>query len=867
MMIMSKKQKLLFYSGGALLALALSACTGTEIASSSSEATVASSQANIPASSSSAPATSIGSVSNGQSLMGGSGCVGCHTDNGDGTFGGLVPFNAKTMNRGNTAAELAAYISRSMPSTSPSLCTGTCANDTAAYLWSFKNGGTPVTSTPTSTTSSAAPSVGLAKPGAGYVALPNERGTYNYEGVLVDESTGFDKSVSLESFKTTLYPHLRSSTCAQCHTTDISTANGGSQAPLHADSNVELAHEYALTRVNFKDPRESKFVVRMELDRHNCGGRCSSAADDMEDAILAWKAGVQHMLPETTRGIAAGTNISTSQVEQWIATDKNTLSNGDKEYIVYTSLHEVHNAGISADDLNIVRVGLSKALNSVARWAPEIVNPEDVTGDGILYKFDIRDYWAWSQLPDGQVLYFGGSDDDLAFGADGKFDYRGDPIQGGQVGQGTQGNKYKFTNNTWNNPKHALQVWERILHGNVEGASQNSNLDPNLKGFKGPRKTTSSGDEYVDINGFEWVEASQLVYTLTRPDVYNAIMAIPFFMDELEKNLEIDNSQGADSYDWVVTFDAITVDSRLLFRAKRPGADWYWKSFDIFSGQLAGGERSIFDVYEEGGTDIRFPWWANPEPKFVKWLQVQDDNSAFSFVASLNQTFGNSGGFGFAGHNAPGCDKQAGFVPGLDFGNCRHYTGEGGAMQSAEEMIFNIPNGLQGYALAGGFNQRRVDAFTNIVRDPRILTKAGDNIASATGYSYSNPEGSFRQADPRLNNGSSCIGCHVDGMNRMGNDMRNWLDNAPDRLPKGPYGVDDWVNNAQKVARVRELYPEENALRETIESDRLTFLTAMGKIKSEMIWGDDKNVYVEPIIWTVEYAQRTKYNYPQTTSN
>lgn len=723
-----------------------------------------------------------------------------------------------------------------------------------------------------SSAAQASSTASLVKPGAGYSALPNERGTYNYEQVLIDEqATGFDKAVSLNAFKETLYPHLRSQTCVACHNSAVPSHLSGSQAPLHSDDNVELAHEYALTRVNFKDPRNSKFVVRMEIDRHNCGGPCDVAGREMLDAVLAWKAGVEHMLKPTPRGVPAGQNIATALVENWIAADKQTLPAADRKYFIYTSMHELHNEGLSADELNIVRVGLSKALNSLARWAPEVVNPTDVNGQGILYRFDMRDYWAWSRLEQDQELFFGGSDDDLAFGADGKVDYRGTPIRGGNVGAGTQGDRFSYSDNIWYNPDHAWQVWERILHGNVEGAAQNAILEPNIEGFRGARRTNAAG-EYVDINAFEWVETSQLVYTLTRPDVYNAIMAIPFFMDQLEQDdLNIDRSQGADSYDWTITFDAITVDSRLLFRAKRPGDSWYWKSFDIFSGQLEGGEQNIFDVYREGGTNIRFPWWANPIPKFVKWLQVQDDNSEFSFVASLNQT-ANFQGFGFASPTTADCDNQNGFVDG--FGNCRHYTGAGGAMQSAEEIIFDLPNGLQGYALAGGFNQRRVDAFTNIVRDPRILTEAEDDIAHATGYSYTNGAGSggpfaqFQRAgDPRLNNGSSCIGCHADGMNRMGNDLRNWLDNAQSRLPTGPYGVDDWINDPQTTARVRELYPEENTVRDMIEADRLGFLEAIGKIKQEMIMGPDKNVYVEPIIWTVEYAQREKYNYPQTTSN
>jgi hypothetical protein len=40
-------------------------------------------------------------------------------------------------------------------------------------------------------------------------------------------------------------------------------------------------------------------------------------------------------------------------------------------------------------------------------------------------------------------------------------------------------------------------------------------------------------------------------------------------------------------------------------------------------------------------------------------------------------------------------------------------------------------------------------------------------------------------ADHRLNTGSSCIGCHVDGMNRSNNNLRDWLDEGGSRLPKG----------------------------------------------------------------------------------
>ena len=74
----------------------------------------------------------------------------------------------------------------------------------------------------------------------------------------------------MEAFKKTVYPLLRTN-CSACHSTDNHSASGA-QAPLHADADVNLAHEYALTRVNFRDPANSKLVVRMGIDRHNCFG-------------------------------------------------------------------------------------------------------------------------------------------------------------------------------------------------------------------------------------------------------------------------------------------------------------------------------------------------------------------------------------------------------------------------------------------------------------------------------------------------------------------------------------------------------------------------------------------------------------------
>jgi hypothetical protein len=265
----------------------------------------------------------------------------------------------------------------------------------------------------------------------------------------------------------------------------------------------------------------------------------------------------------------------------------------------------------------------------------------------------------------------------------------------------------------------------------------------------------------------------------------------------------------------------------------------------VFTGQVEQ-SQTIEEAYRNG--EIRFPFWANPIPVFVSGTDRSTTPQSLSFIATLAQPFG----------EAPaGCDPQPSYAS-EDFSNCRHFTGTGGLQQSASEIIWSLPNGLQGYALMGGFNQRRVDAFVNIVRDPRLLRNDRDaQITSQLG---------FATTDRRLNVGSSCIGCHADGMNRSSNDLRDWLDENPGRLPEGQFGVDGWIDDAETVARVRDLYPPTSELRALQEQDRQPFMEAMVEIKRGMVRGVDKNLYVEPIIWTIEYAQ-SKYQYAQTRSN
>lgn len=658
----------------------------------------------------------------------------------------------------------------------------------------------------------------------GYAELPDGRGGTAVEAAVYTPEMGFDKERSLKAFEDTLYPLLRAH-CSGCHSTE-NKLGSGAQAPLHADVDPKLAHEYALTRVNFREPVNSALVVRMGIDRHHCfAENCGVAAEQMLAAVTAWRDRIADMITPVPRGVPAGTKISEEQVLQWIAADRAKIPAEDQEFMKYASFHEMHNAGVSAMNLNHARAGLSKALNGSARWAPRIVNPVDVNGKGILYRFDIRDYWGYTLIdtsdPDYE-LFNTLSDDDIGFAA-AKVDRNGNKPPSVFVNFLLQQNRLKPQ--VTPDDKFARLAWARILRGNVEAASNEVSSPPNIDGFVGPRKIAGNHQEYVDPADLKYVEAAQLTYTVTRPDVYNAIMAVPGYFWMFEEELGVDKSNGVDSYDYMVTKEAITIDGRFYYRAKTPDG-FYWKTFDIFTT----GDEDIHQQYRDGR--VSMPMWQQPIPKFIK-EQGGTTPEDLTYVAML---------------------PLGGYANGK-------YTGQAGGQASAEEVIWSLPNGLQGYAIFGAWAQRRVDAFTQIVRDPRLQRYVEDK----TNLNFTGTGRSAGVTDQRLGV-ASCAGCHVDGMKRSNNDLRDWLDESPGRIPKGDNGAGEWVNDPATVSRVRELYPPTSVMRQKQESDRSQFLHAMGQIKEGMLLGNDKNTYVEPIVWTTEWAQK-HYQYPIGRSN
>ena len=76
------------------------------------------------------------------------------------------------------------------------------------------------------------------------------------------------------------------------------------------------------------------------------------------------------------------------------------------------------------------------------------------------------------------------------------------------------------------------------------------------------------------------------------------------------------------------------------------------------------------------------------------------------------------------------------------------FTHDGG------EVIFNLPNGLQGYYLVDAFGSRLDEAPIGIVSNPAA-------------------------SDPTVRNGISCIGCHTEGMKTFEDEVRSVIESNP----------------------------------------------------------------------------------------
>ncbi len=102
----------------------------------------------------------------------------------------------------------------------------------------------------------------------------------------VDKDPGASKNFPSDStqFGATVYP-LLTAHCAGCH----DDASQTPQAPFFAAADVDAAYEAAKAKIDLDNPANSRLVVRLRGEFHNCwSADCQNDADTMEAAVTAF---------------------------------------------------------------------------------------------------------------------------------------------------------------------------------------------------------------------------------------------------------------------------------------------------------------------------------------------------------------------------------------------------------------------------------------------------------------------------------------------------------------------------------------------------------------------------------------------------
>jgi hypothetical protein len=103
------------------------------------------------------------------------------------------------------------------------------------------------------------------------------------------QEPGASKNFPLDpgAFAATVYPVL-DQYCSNCHSSESANA----QQPYFADPDITTAYDAAKPKINLDVPANSRLVIRLRNEFHNCWDNCSANAQTMEDAITTFSNGI-----------------------------------------------------------------------------------------------------------------------------------------------------------------------------------------------------------------------------------------------------------------------------------------------------------------------------------------------------------------------------------------------------------------------------------------------------------------------------------------------------------------------------------------------------------------------------------------------
>jgi Concanavalin A-like lectin/glucanases superfamily len=155
-------------------------------------------------------------------------------------------------------------------------------------------------------------------------------------------------------FLTTVWPVL-TEYCSRCHTAESAT----SQSPYFASADLDTAYAAARSKINLDAPANSRFVIRLRDEFHNCWSDCAVNAAEMQTAIEAFAAQV----PLTTVDPSLVLSKALTLYDGTVASGGNRFENNQ------IALYEFKTGGGSiAYDTSGVEPALNLTLSGDVTW-------------------------------------------------------------------------------------------------------------------------------------------------------------------------------------------------------------------------------------------------------------------------------------------------------------------------------------------------------------------------------------------------------------------------------------------------------------------------------------------------------------------
>lgn len=166
-------------------------------------------------------------------------------------------------------------------------------------------------------------------------------------------------------FDTYLHP-LLTTYCATCHTDTASVP----QSPFFANSDVASAYDAARSKINLNNPGDSRFVVRLRDEFHNCWDVCADNATEVQTAISNMAAGVTATQPDSALVLSKALTLTGDGI---------VASSGGRHEANQIAFWQFKTGqGTTAFDTSgvdpAINLSFSGSVNWVGGWGIQIVN-------------------------------------------------------------------------------------------------------------------------------------------------------------------------------------------------------------------------------------------------------------------------------------------------------------------------------------------------------------------------------------------------------------------------------------------------------------------------------------------------------------